>query len=251
MIEINLIPGARKAKRSRSAAIDFRAILGDFGSRIRDPWLITAMVGVTLGLGSVGFMFWRTSAKGSALLEEEQRAVQDSTRYASVLKEHDKAEAKRDTVLRSLNLIRAIDDDRYIWPHVIDEVSKALPPYTWLVSLGFTGLGQAQQPVSTVAPAAPTDSAAAAGKKKRKTLNTIIPRDSIHIRIVGNTVDIQALTRFMRILESSPFVQNVTLNKSNVMLVDAREVTEFTLDVQYQKPDPAAVTTVPITLSVR
>ena len=55
----------------------------------------------------------------------------------------------------------------------------------------------------------------------------------------------------MRVLESSPFVQNVTINKSAVLLIDNREVTEFTLDVQYQKPDPAAVTTVPITLSVR
>jgi Tfp pilus assembly protein PilN len=73
----------------------------------------------------------------------------------------------------------------------------------------------------------------------------------VTFQIVGNTVDIQALTRFMRVLESSPFVQNVTINKSNVMLIDNREVTEFTLDVQYQKPDPAAVTTVPITLSVR
>src|ERR687889_235706 len=81
-----------------------------------------------------------------------QKAVQDSTRYASVLREREKAEAKRDTVLRSLNMIRAIDDDRYIWPHVMDEVSSALPPYTWVVSLGYAGGGQATTPVVTVVP---------------------------------------------------------------------------------------------------
>ena len=90
--------------------------------------------------------------------------MQDSTRYASVLQERERAEAKRDTVLRSLNLIRAIDDDRFIWPHVMDEVSRALPPYTWLVSLGFTGAGRAQQAVDHDRRGAPAEP----GKKKRK-----------------------------------------------------------------------------------
>ena len=74
--------------------------------------------------------------------------MQDSTRYASVLRERETAEAKRDTVLRSLNIIRAIDDDRYIWPHVMDEVSSALTPYTWIVALGFSGGGQATAPIT-------------------------------------------------------------------------------------------------------
>ena len=146
MIEINLIPGARKAKRSRSAAIDFRAILGDIGSRIRDPWLITAVVGVALGLGSVGFMFWRTSAKESALVEEEQKAVQDSTRYASVIKDRSVAEAQRDSVVRQIAIIRSIDGERFLWPHVMDEVNKAVTPYTWIRSLQQTSAPPAVTP---------------------------------------------------------------------------------------------------------
>ena len=99
---------------------------------------------------------YTTQASRAARLDEAlQKAVQDSTRYASVLHERERAEAKRDTVLRSLNMIRAIDDDRYIWPHVMDEVSSALPPYTWIVSLGFSGVGQATEPVTTIALALP------------------------------------------------------------------------------------------------
>jgi Tfp pilus assembly protein PilN len=176
--------------------------------------------------------------------------VQDSTRYASVLKEHDKAEAKRDTVLRSLNLIRAIDDDRFIWAHIMDEVSKALPPYTWLVSLGFTGLGQAQQPVSTVAATAPADSASA-GKKKKKMLSTVIAHDSVHFRIIGNTVDIQALTRFIRQLEQSPFIEQVQLVKSEHANDNGKDVTQFQLEMLYSRPDPALVRRVPLAVSVR
>ncbi|MBA3673067.1 MAG: PilN domain-containing protein, partial [Gemmatimonadaceae bacterium] len=177
-----------------------------------------------------------------------QTALQDSTRYASVLKERVRAESRRDTVLRSLNLIRAIDDDRYIWPHVMDEVSRALPPYTWLVALNFSGLGQAQSLSPTLAPVAPGDTGTA---KKRRALATEIARDSVKVRITGNTVDIQALTRFMKQLEASPFLDQVTLAKSERSNDNGKEVTQFQLDMLYSRPDPALQRRVPLALSVR
>jgi len=64
-------------------------------------------------------------------------------------------------------------------------------------------------------------------------------------------VDIQALTRFMKLLEASPFIQNVTLVKSSIVIADGKEVTEFQLDASYQAPDPSAIKTVPVSLSVR
>ena len=251
MIEINLLPGARRsAKRGRGSSVDFAATFASVRERVKEPWLIGA-VGVTIvAVAAVALLFTTQSSTEEKVEAALQKAVQDSTRYASVLKEHDKAEAKRDTVLRSLNLIRAIDDDRFIWPHVMDEVSKALPPYTWLVSLGFTGAGQAQQPVSTVAAAAPTDSATP-GKKKKKSLNTVIPRDSVHLRIIGNTVDIQALTRFIRQLEQSPFIEQVQLVKSEHANDNGKDVTQFQLDMVYTRPEPSLVRRVPLAVSVR
>ena len=251
MIEINLLPGARRsAKRGRGSSVDFAATFASVRERVKEPWLIGA-VGVTIvAVAAVALLFTTQSSTEEKVEAALQKAVQDSTRYASVLKEHDKAEAKRDTVLRSLNLIRAIDDDRFIWPHVMDEVSKALPPFTWLVSLGFTGAGQAQQPVSTVAAAAPTDSATP-GKKKKKTLNTVIPRDSVHLRLIGNTVDIQALTRFIRQLEQSPFIEQVQLVKSEHANDNGKDVTQFQLDMVYTRPDPSLVRRVPLAVSVR
>ncbi len=251
MIEINLLPGARRsAKRGRGSSINLAGTVASIRERVKEPWLIGA-VGVTVvAVAAVALLYTIQARKDAKLDDALQKAVQDSTRYASVLKEHDKAEAKRDTVLRSLNLIRAIDDDRFIWAHVMDEVSKALPPYTWLVSLGFTGAGQAQQPVSTVAVAKPADSAAA-GKKKRKSLNTVIPRDSVHLRLIGNTVDIQALTRFIRQLEQSAFLEQVQLVKSEHANDNGKDVTQFQLDMLYSRPDPALVRRVPLAVSVR
>ena len=73
----------------------------------------------------------------------------------------------------------------------------------------------------------------------------------VHLKIVGNTVDIQALTRFMKLLEASPFMENVQLEKSSIVLIDGKEVTEFTLTASYQEPDPSAIKTVPVSLAVR
>ena len=250
MIEINLLPGARRKAKRGGTKIDVGAQLAALRERVKAPWLIGSVVVTSIALVAVGLLYTQQARKEAVTEDALQKAVQDSTRYASVLKEHDKAEAKRDTVLRSLNLIRAIDDDRFIWPHIMDEVSNALPPYTWLVTLGFSGLGQAQQPVSTVATTAPADTTTGA-KKKRRVLTTAIPRDTVRIRLVGNTVDIQALTRFIRQLEQSAFLEQVQLVKSEHATDNGKEVTQFQLDMLYSRPDPAMVKRVPLAVSVR
>jgi len=251
MIEINLLPGARrKAKRGARAKIDFGAQFASARERIKEPWLIGAVAVAAAAIVAVGLLYTAQSRKETEIDAALQKAVQDSTRYASVLKEHDKAEAKRDTVLRSLNLIRAIDDDRFIWPHVMDEVSRALPPYTWIISLGFSGTGQAQAPITTVS-AAPVDSSPAGGRKKRRAIATMVPRDTIRVRLVGNTVDIQSLTRFIRQLEASPFLEQIQLAKSERANDNGKEVTQFQLDMLYSRPDPAMMKRVPLAVSVR
>jgi Tfp pilus assembly protein PilN len=119
-------------------------------------------------------------------------------------------------------------------------VSRALPPYTWLTSVSQTNSSSV-----------PVDEPAPTGKDKKPAAvdSTSVPR--VQLRIVGQTVDIQALTRFMRVLEASPFLENVQLVKSTLIVVDGKEVTEFQLDASFERPDPSLIRTVPITLSVR
>ncbi len=249
MIEINLLPGASRKSRHGGSSFDFGAIVGSVRERVRDPWLLGA-IGSSLGAAAIiGVLYLTQATRVSRVEGELEKSVQDSIRYASVLKERERAESKRDTVLRSLNLIRAIDDDRFVWPHVMDEVSRSLPPYTWLVSLGFTGLGQAQQAVATMAPTSPADTVP--GRRKRKLLQTVIPRDTVRIRLVGNTVDIQALTRFMKQLESSPFLEQVQLAKSERANDHGKEVTQFQLDMIYSRSSAETVRRVPLDVTVR
>jgi Tfp pilus assembly protein PilN len=240
MIEINLSPGASRKTKGRGASLSLGGAFRGTKLSIKDPFLIVAVVGLVAAVGTVGTLHLAQAAQESSLASREEQAVADSARFAAVLRQRRAAEAKRDSVQQQLEVIKAIDADRFIWPHVMDEVSRALPPYTWVKTLAVAtaqappmGTGPAPAPGDTTKPAAPA-----------------IP-ELMKFRLVGNTVDIQALTRFMKLLEASPFIQNVQLAKSEIAMVDGKEVTEFVLDAQYERPDSSMIVTAPVSLSVR
>lgn len=256
MIEINLLPGGSgKKKSSRGGGggakkINFGALFAGIGEKIKDPWLLSAIGSVALAVLVVGGTYFYQEQRIDSLSKREAVALKDSTRNAVVLKERARAEAKRDTLLRRMNLIRAIDEDRFIWPHVLDEVSKALPPYTWLSSLAFMGTPQGSINVAAGAKPEATEDKDKP-KKKSKKVDTEIPRDEVRIRMIGLTPDIQALTRFMRQLEASAFFANVQLNNSQFAADQGKDVTQFTLDVTYTRPDTSIIRRVPLAASVK
>jgi len=238
MIEINLLPGAEKSK-GRRAGFSFKAAGASLSARVRDPYMLSAVASVLIAAAAIGGMHVTQAAALDELTVREQEAVRDSARFAVVLKERRRAEAKRDSVMRQLEIIRSIDNDRFVWPHILDEVSSALPPYTWLKSI-----------VQTAGSAAPAATQPKDGKPEdRKDPEPSV--EAIRFRVIGNTVDIQALTRFMKILETSPFVQNVQLARSELVMLDGKEVTEFQLDAEYERPEKGMIATAPVSLSVR
>jgi Tfp pilus assembly protein PilN len=251
MIEINLLPGARKQKRSRSAAFDFGAFFGDIAVRVKDPFLIVAAASVVLALLAVGGLFLYQSRKMNTLTEHATKSTQDSTRYAAVIAQRRSAEEQRDSVIRQINVIRAIDGSRYVWPHILDEVSRALTPYLWLRSLVQTSA------VSSLSPE--VEAGLGAGEMKGKTKaeakadSDAVAASQLSFRIVGQTIDIQALTRFITQLEASPFIENVVLVKSENVIVQPgnKDAIEFTLDMRQQKPDSSVIRKVPLSVSVR
>lgn len=257
MIEINLLPGAAgKKKKGRSGgagkSLDVRAALGGLASRINDPYLIAAIASIVVAAGVVGFMYMTQQKRAEELAVAEEAAVSDSTRFANYTKQRRRAEATRDTVLRQINIIRAIDDDRYLWAHLLDEVSRALPQYTWLTSLGITGTMQGTSTPLIVGndsarKAAARPPAGADTTKRGSGVDTTIVRDEVRVSLEGQTVDLEAITRFMRQLEASPFISNVELGKSALAIQDGREVNSFTLQVTYVRQTGDQVRRVPFT----
>lgn len=253
MIEINLLPGAGKKKTARGGGggIDFSSMLAGLSSRSKDKFLIGGVTVTVIALAALAFLYVSQNKRDSDLQARADKAVRDSTRYARVVRDRMKAEAVRDTLLRQVNLIKSIDEDRYVWPHILDEVSRALPQYTWLTVLTYAGTPQGSNNVAAL-PTPDKDKKPDPKAKKIPTrLETDIPRDQITVRIMGRTVDIQALTRFMRDLEASPFLSNVQLDRSELALDQGKEVTQFQLTVNYSRPDTTQLRRVPLSVAGR
>lgn len=229
MIEINLLPGGRAQKRGTGASIDLSAVFDVIRKAITDPWLAVALGGVLLGGVTTGSMAVVQQRSATQLAELTERTRADSTRYAEVVNQIRSAEARRDSVLSQMSVIAAVDGERFVWPHILDEVSRALPTYTWLRSIAPSGAATALSAEQIAAGELP----------------------ALGVRVIGVTVNIQALTQFMKQLEDSPFLTNVTLAVSAVATVEAKEVTEFTLDLTYERPDPSLLPMLPLPLTVR
>jgi Tfp pilus assembly protein PilN len=252
MIEINLLPGSGKKKAGRRQSVNVGAMLAGATGRMKDKFMIAAVAGVIVGVGAVGLLYVTQTATASQLAEREQQAVHDSTHYANFLRDRYHSEAVRDSLLRQVNVIKGLDEDRFIWAHVLDEVSRALPQYTWITLLSFSGTPQGGNNI-VINPKTAADTSAAAKKanKPPKRMDTTIPKDVITIRLSGRTVDIQAMTRFWKDLEASPFFGGVNIDHSEIAVDQGKEVTQFQLTFGYTRPDTTILHRVPMAISVK
>ncbi len=246
MLQINLLPGTKKTSRSTAGRT---LSIGSFGAGIRDPWLLGAAGAVVIAVAAVGLLFTAQNARAGEVAEQLDRAVRDSTRYAKVLAARRRLTAERDSVMRQLQIIRTIDENRFNWAHILDEVSRALPAYTWLTTLEQTSKPPLPPGIDTLA--APVVPTRAGENTAAVTPDSIEVHPPLTFRLVGQTVDIQALTMFMRQMESSPFIQRVALSKSEIVIVDGKDVTQFELSAEYEVPPPGVVRTSPLVVPVR
>lgn len=249
MIEVNLLPGAKKSKRGGGGggpSINFAALGAKIAANVKDKFLAAAVLIGALSFTAIALLFISQRNHEGQIIEARQKAVEDSGKYAALLLERARAQARRDSALLQLNVIKTIDEDRYIWPHILEEISRAMPPYTWLRTVALTGNQQGANPAAAIK-SPPPDT----GKVKKKRVEVVIPRDTVHVRLVGRTVDIQALTRFMRSLEDSPFLGFVSLTRSAIQIENGKEVTQFELEAMFTRPDTTLLRRVPLTLTQR
>ncbi len=152
----------------------------------------------------------------------------EARRYNQLIAQKRRAENLRDSLEKELDAIREIDADRYIWPHIMDEVAKNLPDYTWLV--GLTVL--ASEPVLA-------EEADTAGP------------EVVRFQIDGRTSDIGAYTRFLRQLAASPWIGDVIPGATSQVVEDEKVVTAFGITASFRQADSAFMRTVPVAESVR
>ena len=264
MIQINLLPGDGKKKRRANSTkglkfeIRPRDWFAGIADKITDKYMLGAVAAAGVSGALLVFLFIHQAAKASELGERETKALKDSTQFSAVLSAKVKAEASRDSLYQQIAIIKSIDDSRYLWSHLMYEISNALPQYTWLTEITQTSAPRSAAAADTAkVVAAPVDSTQSVQTRqaernrvrKARADSLLAAAKDLKFKIVGHTVDIQALTRFMKSLEASPFIQNVQLSRSDLVQAEGKEVTEFTLEAETQSPPTFAIKTVPLVVS--
>jgi Tfp pilus assembly protein PilN len=214
MIEINLLPGStkRSARRGTGRAAGGAAAASKLKLPPMNQLAVMTIAAWIIGLGAIAYMHFGTQSRVADLEIELESAVRDSARFATIRSQGDSLRAREAVIAQKLEIIQQIDAGRYVWPHALDEISRALPQYVWLDSV--------------VDMAAESD----------------LPR----IQIDGYAGTPFALTRFMEQLEASPFLGATRLVSTAQRRIDERNVHVFSVIVQYREPPPDVLETVPL-----
>ncbi len=225
-IRVNLLPAPQRRRGGGGGGIGKISMpaVGDMFAKVKDPLLIGVVAAWIVGVLVVGVLFTTASASWRSVEQEREQAEAEARRFRNLMAEKRRAENLRDSLVAELRAIRNIDSDRYVWPHIMEEVTRALPDYTWLVALE----AMAPRPVADTGGVPP-----------------------VRFQVTGRTSDISAYTRFVRQLANSPWLYNLEFGAATAVVEDDRTVTAFNVTGQFRVADSAYIRTVPVGASVR
>ncbi len=212
MIEVNLLPGGKK-RRARGGGGGGRKLpIPDLSKLLSDSHTIGAVVVGVGVLATLGWWYLGLSARQEEVEVALADAVQDSANYADLIERNAIIEARRDSIAQKVNIIQEIDALRYVWPHLLDELARALPDYTWLTQVIQVSVG-----------------------------------DAVEFQVRGRAGNNRALTTFWRQLQESPFIRSVQLVQTEQVLEPTGQlVYDFQLDCVYEAPPMEFLEAVPL-----
>ena len=216
MIEVNLLTGGKKRRPSKSgggAGIFSKLSMPNLGSLLSDSYAIGAAV-VAIGVVVLlGWWYVGLSSRQADVRVELADALQDSANYADLIERNATLAARRDSIAQKVSIIQEIDALRYVWPHLLDELARALPDYTWLTQVIQVSVGDA----------------------------------AVEFQVRGRAGNNRALTTFWRQLQESPFIRSVQLVQTEQVLEPTGQlVYAFQLDCVYEAPPLDLLETIPL-----
>jgi Tfp pilus assembly protein PilN len=210
LIEVNLIPGG---KRRGSGRPKLSLKIPSIG--LGDRWVLGSSAVILLGVVLAAYLYWNTNRTLTDLDVEITTLQADSARYEEEISALRLLEEREDSILQRAMIIQEIDEDRYVWPHILDEMARALPDYTWLTEIMQVSLGE-----------------------------------ELQFRVQGRAGNNFAVTQFMENLEASLFISNVQLISAERVPESAggfdRAVTSFSLEAFFDRPPDDLLETVPL-----
>jgi Tfp pilus assembly protein PilN len=218
-IQINLLPGAKKGRTGGAGfqIPDIKALL----TTVKDPLLIGAVASWVVGAAMLAVMYMTQQSTASRLAEEHAQVEREYNRFRRTAAQKTHLQLLRDSIGIEMQEIREIDRDRYVWPHIMTDVSMALPQFAWLTDLRPQGAG-AQALGDTAAPA-------------------------LQVAISGQTANVEAFTRFLRALSESPWLTNVVDGPLTRGMDDqGTTIWEFNVTATFRQADASHIQTAPV-----
>jgi Tfp pilus assembly protein PilN len=222
MITINLKPGAKRQAAKGDGFVVLRERLRGLGTAVKEPGLVVAAGTWLAVILVVGALYLHTRSRLDTLEPQMQHALSEYQTVHSFVAAKRHEEKIRDSILTQIGTISAVDQERYTWSHLLDEIAASVPEFTWLTS---------------IAPTAPTAAAVS-------TDSTITP--AVTVLITGQTNDLQNYTAFLRRLGESPWLTGVVPVKTETIIDHNRPVVSFVVQASFTRADSSRIQTVPI-----
>ncbi|MFQ5890053.1 MAG: PilN domain-containing protein [Gemmatimonadota bacterium] len=212
MIEVNLHPAGAKAAARRRGRLSFVLRARFRGGLVgREPWGLAAVAVPVLVVLSLALLWVLQRADVRDVEARLASATADSARLSDLRLLSDSLLERERLIRERVDLVSRLDGDRFVWPHMIDEISRALPEFTWLTAI------------------------------KRES-----PLPDLQVQIQGVAASPLAITAFVRGLGESPYIGEVSIMGSQQQIVRDLVAQAFTLVVSYTEPPPALVRTEPL-----
>ena len=196
MIRINLLAAERTPKK--------KAIAFQTGQKL----VVGCSLILVLALLFIGWRFWALSHESTQLDLEIAAAQQETTRLHSIIQQVQQFEQRKAQLQQRVALIETLRKGQTGPVHMLDQISRALPPMLWLMELKQTG-------------------------------------DSVQLD--GRCSTLTGLSEFVTNLEASGyFKRSVEIINTQVesMSTPPGELIRFSIKAQFQTPDPKPAATV-------
>lgn len=215
MLEVNLHPDRKR--RRRGAGFDAGELIGSLRSMIPsvgggDPWSMALAVVALVVLGGGGALWYVQGNRLEEIDARIQSMAKDSARLANLQGIVDSLESRRVEIRDRMAQVEDLDRGRYIWPHLLNEMSRALPDGAWLTSIERTS-----------------------------------PPPNLQVSVQGIAASPLVITQYVRALREEQHIADVQMGGSQrQQLEDGGYGQSFRLTVTYRRPPPAAIRTRPL-----
>jgi type IV pilus assembly protein PilN len=196
MIRINLLAAEGERSKKKKAAL-----FGTTGQKLT----IGCSIILVLAVLFIGWRYWSLTRQSNQIDAEISAAQQETTRLHSVILQVQQFEQRKAQLQQRVVLIEQLRKGQTGPVHMLDQISRALPPMLWLTELKQTGA---------------------------------------EIQIDGRTTVLTSLTDFVTNLEATGyFKKSIDIVSTTAdQTVGVGELIKFTIKATFQPPDAKAAT---------